>query len=218
MRFSSSFSKFAVIAVLATVVSTVVATDAGGLRGFSEDTGLERQDCAKLKKKKDCPKLIQIDAGSNGNRATVYQFKKDKYGNIKTFRQIGGKEEGEKQPLAESETAVQDILTLLEKQKDNLGLKPKETCVFLSATAGVRETDYENYDEVIREVRSAVVDAKYVVLEQEEWIRVISGNEEGAKAWLAKNYDGGNWDKATEKTDGIIEVRLIYSLLLTMLL
>ena len=30
MRFSSSFSKFAVIAVLATVVSTVVATDAGG--------------------------------------------------------------------------------------------------------------------------------------------------------------------------------------------
>ena len=174
--------------------------------------GLESQDCTKL---------IQIDAGSTGNRAFVCKFKKDKDGNLVDFQQIGGKTELKADPLAESGDAAQDILNLLKKiRQDNPRLSPEKTCVFLSATAGVRKADYEKYDQVIGKVRSAVVAANYKVLEEEEWIRVISGNEEGAKAWLAKNYIGGNWAKATEKTktDGIIEVRLIYSLLLTVLL
>ena len=103
--------------------------------------------------------------------------------------------------------AVQDAFRpLLEFVADQTQANPAEIPIVLKATAGLRAiTDKDAKESVMRAVREILKESKFQF--EEDWARIIPGNEEGGLAWVAANYLSGTLRRSDRgSTSGVIEM------------
>ena len=106
-----------------------------------------------------------------------------------------------------TKTAVQDAFRpLLEFVADQTRANPAEIPIVLKATAGLRAIkDKGAKESVMRAVREVLKESKFQF--EEDWARIIPGNEEGGLAWVAANYLSGTLRRTDRGgTSGVIEM------------
>ena len=106
-----------------------------------------------------------------------------------------------------TKTTVQDAFRpLLEFVADQTQANPAEIPIVLKATAGLRAIkDKGAKESVMRAVREVLKESKFQF--EEDWARIIPGNEEGGLAWVAANYLSGTLRRTDRgSTSGVIEM------------
>ena len=71
--------------------------------------------------------------------------------------------------------------------------KPSEIPILLFATAGVRKLSKGGQDALMRHVRHVLSSTNFKF--QEEWAKIITGEDEGIFSWVSSNYKLGNFER-----------------------
>eukprot|EP00924_Labyrinthula_sp_SR-Ha-C_P008910 maker-scaffold_2-snap-gene-6.51-mRNA-1 protein AED:0.02 eAED:0.02 QI:18/1/1/1/1/1/6/205/493 len=136
---------------------------------------------------------IQIDAGSSGTRAFIFekQIKQEKI-ELQTNPDLIY----ETTPIFSQSNAVsvlQEIIQFckltLEQRSSSLNLDKliKTIPLFFGATAGIRRLNYDVRTKIIESVESTLFQSGFYI-QDKSWIRILSGKEEASFAWLSVNY------------------------------
>lgn len=103
---------------------------------------------------------------------------------------------------------VSGMLPLLEQARSNLdevGVDWADIPLFLGATAGMRLLPTSDRMAIMASIRSYFRENGFRV-DNDDWVRVLSGMEEGAFAWLALNMSLKTLNGSTESPVGIIDI------------
>jgi len=160
---------------------------------------------------------VIVDAGSSGSRIYVYEYTKEH--KLKRVTDHNGKPWSHRvepgiSSLAGKTELVRDyifnlIQAIFEEVPDSSFPRAKwdKTPFLWFATAGMRLLPAEQADEITLEIRRVASDKSVIPFKfQKEWARTISGEEEGAFAWISANYQNGFFDKDSNVEDfGVVE-------------
>jgi Golgi nucleoside diphosphatase len=133
--------------------------------------------------------VVVIDAGSSGSRVYVYSYSLDlKAGDVEIGSSAALKISPGISSYAEHPTeAFKSIEPLLDFAYTRVSDKTA-TPIYLMATAGMRLVAPGPREQVFQAIRDGVKADGRFRLTSDEQIRMISGKEEGAFAWIALNY------------------------------
>jgi len=162
---------------------------------------------------------VIVDAGSSGSRIYVYQYDSTQsVPNLEQVKANGKSWKYKKEPgistlagkLGEVEGYIQDLISHLKTGLPE-SVFPRatwsQTPFMWFATAGMRLLKTKDADKLtnkIREVagKKAVVPFKF----ENGWARTLSGEEEGAFAWISLNYRNGLFTNGDVEEHGVVEV------------
>jgi len=162
---------------------------------------------------------VIVDAGSSGSRIYVYQYDSTQsVPNLEQVKANGKSWKYKKEPgistlagkLGEVEGYIQDLISHLKTGLPE-SVFPRatwsQTPFMWFATAGMRLLKTKDADDLtnkIREVagKKAVVPFKF----ENGWARTLSGEEEGAFAWISLNYRNGLFTNGDVEEHGVVEV------------
>lgn len=148
---------------------------------------------------------VIVDAGSSGSRIFVYRQDKNKL--VRVVGDDGKPWSYKKKPGISTLAGMLDsvepyILDLLQHLKDELPESkfPRsawaKTPFMWFATAGMRLLPSQQADQLTYKIRQiAHEDAAVPFYFQDRWARTLSGEEEGAFAWISLNYRQGFFDE-----------------------
>lgn len=103
---------------------------------------------------------------------------------------------------------VSDMLPLLEQARSNLdevGVDWAEVPLFLGATGGMRLLPTSNRVAIMASIRPYFRENGFRV-DNDDWVRVLSGMEEGTFGWLTLNMSLKTLNGSTESTVGVIDI------------
>ena len=159
---------------------------------------------------------IQMDAGSSHTSIFVYKWKARVFHSLPpTLTEIIDP------PLLENESdtpissyaqnpndvakSIQPLLDTATTRLRKAGVTDLSTVpVFLGATAGMRMLTPEKVTLILSQIRLTVKKAGFMY--KPEWIRVLSGEEEGAFGWLSANWLMGTFDGPTTSAYGALDL------------
>lgn len=178
---------------------------------------------------------IMIDAGSSGSRLHVYEFEPRILSNTKDVRDaVSGKkitfpyarsrwtdrlgpgvDSFAGLPDDELEAALKEYLapliefakTVLQDKQRTLHKYP----IYFRATAGMRILEQNDRSRVLDTVRSLFSDKKFCpFMFEDEFARVLSGEEEAIFGWAGINFAMGTLVKESEGTGTVVNPKLTY--------
>jgi len=182
---------------------------------------------------------IMIDAGSSGSRLHLYEFDprilstsqdvEDAVSGIKitfpyaksrwTDRLRPGVDSFAGLPEKELEAALKEYLSpLLEFAKAVLHDQPREKLeqfpIFFRATAGMRVLESNDRYRVLDTIRSLFKDKSFCpFFFEDEFVRVLSGEEEAIFGWAGINFAMGTLVEQSEGTGTVVNPKLTYGAL-----
>ena len=159
-----------------------------------------------------------VDAGSSSSRVYIYNWPKDYLNSIPIITQLNKSERytpalGKTKNDEEIENIVNIYINFCEKGINNFSNKSaniKKSPFFLKATAGMRKLSENEQNKKINIVRNLIKNSKFL-FDEDDWIRVINGRDEGIYGWVSLNYlknilnENNNEGKIIKKTFGVIE-------------
>ncbi|KAL0486860.1 ectonucleoside triphosphate diphosphohydrolase [Acrasis kona] len=136
---------------------------------------------------------VVFDAGSSGTRVYVYKWecrktfstpKVDIAEQIPEFKINPGIALFKDNPQ-EAGPSLEPLITYAKKiiPNDQLSWTP----IFLRATAGMRLITLDQQEAILSSIRKTFKNSGFK-LQKDEWVRVITGEEEGKFGWVATNY------------------------------
>ena len=159
---------------------------------------------------------VQMDAGSSGTRVYVYKWAERVFHTVPpTLTQIAGdplynhKQEPGISTFAENPSgagpSIQGLLDSAQAALKKEGIDDVSGVpVFLGATAGMRMLAPAQVTAIFHSVRSTVANSKFMY--NADYIRVLSGEEEGVFGWLAANWLLGTFKGPSDKTYGALDL------------
>eukprot|EP00124_Ichthyophonus_hoferi_P000626 Ihof_evm19s24 gene=Ihof_evmTU19s24 len=153
---------------------------------------------------------IMFDAGSSGSRVHVYEFRKngDELSLVDEFFEMISPGlsafAGSDKDILES--ADKNIKPLLEKAIAKVPRKYQPSSpVVLRATAGLRKIGAEKADRLLEQVRILFRNSPFLFRE-DSWVSMMSGEDEGAYAWVTVNYLRKLLGKSPAQTSGVLDL------------
>jgi len=162
---------------------------------------------------------VIVDAGSSGSRIYVYQYDssaevpnlepiKDKSGKPWNYKVKPGISSFEGN-LGGIKAYVQDLLKHLNDEVPESAFPRAswaKTPFMWFATAGMRLLSTQVADDITNKLRQIGHDKKVVPFQFfDRWARTLSGEEEGAFAWISLNYKNGLFTKKGVEDYGVVE-------------
>jgi len=161
---------------------------------------------------------VIVDAGSSGSRIYVYQYDSGReVPNLEQIQRTNGKSWNyKKEPgisslagrLGDVKAYVNDLLQHL-KDETKSSFPPdswKSTPFMWFATAGMRLLPAKKANDLTNKIREVANDKSVVPFRfTDRWARTLSGEEEGAFAWISLNYLNGYFTKDDVKDFGVVE-------------
>lgn len=149
---------------------------------------------------------VVIDAGSTGSRVHIYKFTTDLEGNLELqFDEFNQLKPGLSSYASSPSEAAASLKPLLETA---IATVPKaqlaSTPIMLGATAGLRLLPDGKADDILAEVRTWL--RSYPFRFQDDDVKILSGVDEGAFAWLTLNYLLGNLGRPLTETVAAIDL------------
>ena len=159
---------------------------------------------------------IYLDAGSTGTRIYIYKWDKRDFDSVPpVLTQIVGNTllnekltPGISSFAANPAGAVSNIKILLDAGIDKLkteGITDHSTVpVFLGATAGMRMLDPHQVTAILKNIQATVKASGFMY--NAEWIRVLSGEQEGVFGWISANWMLHTFNGPSDKTFGALDL------------
>lgn len=149
---------------------------------------------------------VVIDAGSTGSRVHIFKFSKARKGDLELesddFDQL---KPGLSAYADEPEKGARSLKPLLERALKAVpdGLH-SSTPIMVGATAGLRLLPDGKADVILEHVKSFLKEYPFVA--GKDAVTILSGQSEGAFAWLTLNYLLGNLGKPYDETVAAIDL------------
>ena len=148
-----------------------------------------------------------VDAGSSGSRIFLYRWPKQ-----------GGEHGATEEVFNEEMTpgisdpehglaALQELVTLAKNAlPEHHGVQAHDVPIYLGATAGLRLVQPFERELTMTRIRDSLHNSDFIF--QDNWARVISGEEEGIYDWLTINYikNGGALPDRLSPTYGALDL------------
>ena len=159
---------------------------------------------------------VQMDAGSSHTTVYVYKWKERVFDTVPpSLTQIEGdplfhdNQEPGISDFAENPSgagpSIQGLLDSAQAALKKDGIDDVSGVpVFLGATAGMRMLPPAQVTAILHSVRSTVATSKFMY--EADFIRVLSGEEEGVFGWLAANWLQGTFQGPSDKTYGALDL------------
>ena len=151
---------------------------------------------------------IQMDAGSTGTRLYVYKWKARIFDTLPpSLTQVYNPKSWSNhiKPGISAGTSIQPLLDFaIEKLKSEGVTDLSGVPVFLGATAGMRMLPPTQVTAILSGIQATVKQAGF--LYKPEWIRVLSGEEEGTFGWVAVNSLLGTLQSQSSQTFGALDL------------
>ena len=160
---------------------------------------------------------IQMDAGSSGTRLYVYKWDARVFTSIPpTITQVTTETSWNKKQRpgisscannpSDAGASIQPLLTFaIDTILKGEGVTDlSQVPVFLGATAGMRILPPSSVNAILKSVQSTIQKAGFMY--NAEWIRVLSGEEEGAYGWIAANSLLGTLSGDSTNTVGALDL------------
>ena len=149
---------------------------------------------------------VVIDAGSTGSRVHIFKFSKTGKGDLELeFDDFDQLKPGLSAYADKPRDAAQSLKPLLERA---LKAVPKSvqssTPIMVGATAGLRLLPDGKADIILDHVKKFLKEYPFVF--DKDAVTILSGQSEGAFAWLTLNYLLGNLGKSYEETVAAIDL------------
>jgi len=162
---------------------------------------------------------VIVDAGSSGSRIYVYQYDSTQsVPNLEQVKANGKSWKYKKEPgistlagkLGEVEGYIQDLISHLKTGLPE-SVFPRatwsQTPFMWFATAGMRLLETKDADDLTNKIRAVAKEKAVVPFKFENgWARTLSGEEEGAFAWISLNYRNGLFTNGDVEEHGVVEV------------
>ena len=136
-----------------------------------------------------------VDAGFSGSRIFVYRW--PKHGDGPTEEVFHEEMTPGISDLEHGLDALQELVTLAKNALPQHHPTAQDVPIYLGATAGLRLVDPEQREETLTRIRVMLHASDFMF--QDNWARVLSGEEEGIYDWITINY---------MKNDGALPDRL----------
>ncbi|KAI7844404.1 hypothetical protein COHA_001998 [Chlorella ohadii] len=149
---------------------------------------------------------IVIDAGSTGSRVHIFKFLVGKGGRLELqFDKFDQLKPGLSSYADNPPAAAESLAPLLELAEKTIPKDAqKQTSIMVGATAGLRLLPDGKADEILAEVRTWL--RKHPFKFSDEDVKILSGVDEGAFAWLTLNYLLGRLGGSEQDTVASIDL------------
>lgn len=135
--------------------------------------------------------LVMIDAGSSGSRVFLFQYTRDRNGELVRMNQLFSKDTN---PGINSFTGSKlrevwpPLYELLKGARDHCPFSyRKKTPVYIFATAGMRVLSEKDQDDVLDTIFTSLVDSDIPFYVKRDHLRIIDGELEALYGWITVN-------------------------------
>lgn len=145
-----------------------------------------------------------VDAGSSGSRIFLYEWPKN--GDGRTEEVFHEEITPGISDLEHGLAALQQLVTKAENALPQYQISARDVPIYLGATAGLRLLEPVQSEITMTQIRDSLHKSDFMF--QNNWARIISGEEEGVYDWLAINYlkNGGVLPDRSSPTFGALDL------------
>ena len=145
-----------------------------------------------------------VDAGSSGSRIFLYEW--PKHGDGRTEEVFYEEITPGISDLEHGLPALQQLVTLAKNALPQYQINARDVPIYLGATAGLRLLEPVQSEITMMQIKDLLHKSDFMF--QNNWARIISGEEEGVYDWLTINYlkNGGVLPDRSSPTFGALDL------------